>query len=83
MAQGPSDSGNQHDRPDQRPTEPQGGPAPPPPHRPTASREPLSSPPGTGRQRRSHSPTPGSTGTSPGTATRRVRRPRDWPPRRW
>jgi hypothetical protein len=31
MAQGPSDSGNQHDRPDQRPTEPQGGPAPPPP----------------------------------------------------
>jgi hypothetical protein len=31
MAQGPSDSGNQHDRPDQRPTAPQGGPAPPPP----------------------------------------------------
>jgi hypothetical protein len=31
MAQGPSDSGNQHDRPDQRPTEPRGGPAPPPP----------------------------------------------------
>ena len=31
MVQGPSDSGNQHHRPDQRPTEPQGGPAPPPP----------------------------------------------------
>jgi hypothetical protein len=31
MAQGPSDSGNHHERPDQRPTEPQGGPAPPPP----------------------------------------------------
>jgi hypothetical protein len=31
MAQGPPDSGNRHDRPDQRPTEPQGRPAPPPP----------------------------------------------------
>jgi hypothetical protein len=31
MAQGPPDSGNQHDRPDQRPTEPVDGPAPPPP----------------------------------------------------
>jgi hypothetical protein len=31
MAQGPSDSGNQHERPDQRPTEPVDGPAPPPP----------------------------------------------------
>ena len=30
MAQGPPDSGNQHDRPDQRPTKPQDGPAPPP-----------------------------------------------------
>jgi hypothetical protein len=30
MAQGPPDSGHQPDRPDQRPTEPQGGPAPPP-----------------------------------------------------
>ena len=35
MAQGPPDSGNQHDRPDQRPTEPQGGPAPPPPPPPS------------------------------------------------
>jgi hypothetical protein len=30
MAHGPPDSGNQHDQPDQRPTEPQGGPVPPP-----------------------------------------------------
>lgn len=35
MAQGPPDSGNQHDRPDQRPTEPLGGPAPPPPPPPS------------------------------------------------
>ena len=35
MAQGPPDSGNQHDQPDQRPTEPQGGPAPPPPPPPS------------------------------------------------
>jgi hypothetical protein len=35
MAQGPSDSGNQHDRPDQRPTELLGGPAPPPPPPPS------------------------------------------------
>ena len=35
MTQGPPDSGNQQDRPDQRPTEPQGGPAPPPPPPPS------------------------------------------------
>jgi hypothetical protein len=29
MAQGPPGNGNQHDRPDQRPTEPPSGPAPP------------------------------------------------------
>jgi hypothetical protein len=36
MTQGPSDSGNQHDRPDQRPTEPGGGAAPPPPPPPSS-----------------------------------------------
>ena len=35
MAQGPPDSGNQHDQPDQRPIEPQGDPAPPPPPPPS------------------------------------------------
>jgi hypothetical protein len=35
MAQGPPGSGNQDDRPDQRPTEPLGGPAPPPPPPPS------------------------------------------------
>jgi hypothetical protein len=48
MAQGPSDSGNQYERPDQRPTEPQGGPAPPPP--PPSSGQPGApqQPPGYG-----------------------------------
>jgi hypothetical protein len=36
MTQGPPDSGNQHDRPDQQPTEPVGGPAPPPPPPPSS-----------------------------------------------
>jgi hypothetical protein len=36
MAQGPPDSGNQHDQPNQRPTEPVGGPAPPPPPPPSS-----------------------------------------------
>jgi hypothetical protein len=63
MTQGPSDSGNQHDRPDQRPTEAGGGAAPPAPP-PPSSGQPGGSqqPSGYGPGARGHSPTPSSTG---------------------